>query len=124
MQSPSPIDWTRLLPPKLELLPTVRKIDRTVPSGCVHRRLDLGADGRTVRLGPDEFDFQPVAAACRVLEQQVVCPIARRRPAGLDEQVEGPVAVPVSKRDTMALLEVAGARGLASRPQTARRRRS
>ncbi len=103
-----PIDSTRVLPPKLPLLPITRWIDRGAV-GARHVDLDLGADRRPVGPGADEPDLQPVAPVPGVLEQGVVAPVAGVAAAEDDEEVEVAVVVPVGERDAVSLLEVAGA---------------
>ena len=71
---------------------------------------DLGPEGGAVGPGPHQLDRQPMVAVSRVLEQDVVGPVARGGPAGLDEDVGVAVTVPVGEGDAMPLLEVAGAR--------------
>ena len=68
-----------------------------------------GADGGAVGPGADQLDVQPVVAVARVLEQDVVGLVARRCAAGLEKHVDVAVAVPVGERDSVPLLEVAGA---------------
>ena len=105
--SSRPMVSTRLLPPKLELLPIVRWIDRVRPSGLGEVDADAGPERGAVGPGADQLDFQPVTARPRVSEQGVVRLIARRRAAQLHEQVEVAVAIVVGKGDAVPLLEMA-----------------
>ena len=49
---------------------------------------DLRAEGGAIGPGPDQLDRQPVVAVARVLEEDVVGPVARDGAAGLEEDVE------------------------------------
>ena len=69
--------------------------------------LDPGTDGRPVGLLADELDRQPVVPLPRVLEQDVVVPIAGDRAAHLDEDIDVAVTVPVGAGDAVPLLKVA-----------------
>ena len=86
----------------------VARHDRAVGAGQVDP--DLGSEGRPVGPGAHQLDRQPVVAVSRVLEQDVVGPVARGRAAGLEEDVGVAVAVPVGEGHAMPLLEVAGPR--------------
>ena len=71
--------------------------------------LDLGAERRAIRFGADQLDLQPMVALARVLKQRVVRLVSGRCAAELDKQVKVAVTIPVGERNTVALLEVAGA---------------
>ena len=107
---PSPTVQARGLPPKLEpaVIVAIARHERAIGAGQVDP--DLGADRGAVGLGADQRDRQPVVAVPRVLEQDIMGPVAGRGAAGFEEQVEVAVAVPVGERDAVPLLEMAGAR--------------
>ena len=73
--------------------------------------LDPGADGRAVGLLADELHRQPVVPLTRVLEQDIVKPVAVDGAAGLDEHVDVAIAVPVAAGHAVSLLKVARAGG-------------
>ncbi len=109
IESPSPIISTRLLPPKLELLPTVRWMAQRMAVGRFEIDADPGTKGRAIRRGADELDLQPMTSPQRVLKQRVERLVAGRCAAELHEQVQVAVAIPVGEGNTMPLLKVAGA---------------
>ena len=106
---PRPMCCSSGLPPKLLPDETWRwTVSGSRPGG---HGLDAGADRRAVRLLPDQLHRQPVVSLAGVLEQDVVVRVAGQRAAHLDEDVHGPVAVPVAAGHAVALLQVAGAGG-------------
>ena len=104
----SPIVWRSGLAPKLLPEVTWRWIVSGLCSGG--HDLDPGADGGAVALGARELDRQPVVSLAGVLKQHVVILVAVDGTAGLDEDVDVAVVIPVSAGDAVAFLKVAGAR--------------
>ncbi len=73
--------------------------------------LDARADRGAVALGARQLDRQPVISLAGVLKQHVVIFVAVDGTAGLDEDVDVAVRIPVAAGDAVAFLQVAGTRG-------------
>ena len=61
--------------------------------------LDPGADGRAIGLLAHQLHGQPVVPLAGVLKEEVVVPVSVDGAAGLDEEIDIAVTVPVAARD-------------------------
>ena len=75
-------------------------------------------------LVPDQLDRQPVVSLAGVLKEHVVIFVAVDGAAGLDEDVDVAVVVPVAAGHAVALLKVARAGGAGDLGEPLARRRS
>ncbi len=84
-------------------------------------RLDPRTNARAIRLLVDALDGEPVIPLARVLEEDVVVLIPVDGAAGLNEEVDVDVAVPVAAGYALAFLKVArtGGRGDLRKPLAA-----
>ena len=86
-------------------------VDRAPAVGPGQAHTHPGADRGAVGPRADQAQRQPAIAVARVLEEDVVRLVAGHGAAGLEEQVQVAVAVPVGERDAVPLLKMPRARG-------------
>ena len=110
--SARPMSSTRLLPPKLPLLPTVGGSTRACRPGPSRSASILAPRAARLVLVPTSLTFSQCGRGPGCWNRSVVGPVARHPPRRHDEEVEVAVAVPVGERDAVALLEVPGAGGV------------